>query len=373
MARVRILQVLYGGLGGHASVALSLVAADRNRAWEHALLFYGIEPIRPQYRAFCVERGVSFRAEVKRPGPDLRALYRVAQHIRELRPDGVLLHSMGLAPLAVPFLALRHTSFVCVDHQANALKSRGDWFNTSVACASRLPLVVLTPDFASEIRERLGLLCDANRIDVIPNGIDLERFVPSSPSSARSGAFTISMVSRFTTGKDHQSLIDALSQLRTERPDFGVRLVLAGEGTTLKDCQRQAGVLGDHVHFPGMLGEEQLVALLQDSDLYVHSTWGETMSTAVMQAMACALPVVASDVPGVRNMIRHGETGLLAPPGDPEALLGVLKVLIDEPEQAQVLGRRARRFAEEHFNAERMFQDYDRLLRSQIAKTRGSA
>ena len=90
---------------------------------------------------------------------------------------------------------------------------------------------------------------------------------------------------------------------------------IAGDGDfkeELVEYTEQLGLTND-VEFTGMIPEKALVNFLQSLDIYVHASLGETMSTAIMQAMACKLPIVASDVNRINNMITNNITGILVP------------------------------------------------------------
>ena len=143
---------------------------------------------------------------------------------------------------------------------------------------------------------------------------------------------------------------------------------MAGDGEKWNEIATEAKKtqLGDTCVMPGTLNEEGVKALLQQTSIYVHSTLSETMSTSIMQAMACGLPVIATEIEGTKNMIRAGENGLLVPPGDVAALANAIESLIENPEKTAQLGMNARRHAVDFFSNEKMFMGYHRLLHSPI-------
>src|SRR5688572_12681088 len=93
---MKILQVLFSGLGGHGSVAFSLVRGDRRRTHAHIMLFYGVELLAPGYADTCDELGVAHAVILKKPGLDLASWRQVIARIRRESPDVVLLHSTSL-------------------------------------------------------------------------------------------------------------------------------------------------------------------------------------------------------------------------------------------------------------------------------------
>jgi glycosyltransferase involved in cell wall biosynthesis len=117
-----------------------------------------------------------------------------------------------------------------------------------------------------------------------------------------------------------------------------------------------------NVEFLGMLPEAALSGYLRSLDIFVQSSRGETMSTAVMQAMAAGLPVVASDVPGLRNMVADGVTGQLFSVGDADGLARKLEWLARMPEERTRLAAAALAHARAHWSHETMFAAYEALL-----------
>jgi glycosyltransferase involved in cell wall biosynthesis len=177
------------------------------------------------------------------------------------------------------------------------------------------------------------------------------------------------MHSRFAPPKDHATLLEAFAMFRHTRPGVRCELVLAGTGATLEEEKRRAKEMGlgeDLCSFPGAIPEEDLPAFFGTLDVWCHSSGGETMSTAIMQAMAGGLPIVASDVPGIRGMIESGVHGLLLPPV-PSQWADTLVRLADDPQLRRQLGDRAREHAGRWSNAE-MLRKYDEVIAEVTAR-----
>ena len=119
--------------------------------------------------------------------------------------------------------------------------------------------------------------------------------------------------------------------------------------------------LGSAVEFTGMIPENEIPGFLCSLDIYVHASLGETMSTAIMQAMACGLPVIASDVMGINNMIQNGNTGILVPVKNAAALADAMESLISDEARSISLSVAARKFAEDKFSNRRMLDAYRQL------------
>jgi glycosyltransferase involved in cell wall biosynthesis len=158
------------------------------------------------------------------------------------------------------------------------------------------------------------------------------------------------MVARFQEQKDHALLLTALSGLR-DRP---WQLELIGDGPLQPAVEEQARRLGldRQVQFLGV--RRDVAERLARSQLFVLATRWEGFPYTTLEAMRAGLPVIASDVGGVREAVAHGETGFLVPRGDVEALRRRLSELLAAPELRRRLGAAGRRSFETTFTFERM-------------------
>ena len=197
----------------------------------------------------------------------------------------------------------------------------------------------------------------------IPNGIALERFPASLlPARWQDRAGAIVMASRFARQKDHATLIHALALLR-ER-GLAPALYLAGAGSMRLQRQAQSLVrrlgLQQQVHFLGNVSD--LPRRLAATQVFVLSTRWEGMPLALVEAMAAGCACIGTDVVGVREVIEHGSTGLLVPPGDASALAEALQRLLQDLSLAEQIGRAARQRALSAYGREHMWQRYRALL-----------
>lgn len=360
---MRIAQVLYSGLGGHGSVALSLAKGDRSVKHEHAFVFYGIEPLEPSYADACDRLGFRRAFVQKARGLDIRSWTAVISTLQALDPDVVILHSVNLVAPVTLWGRARRVPVVAVEHLSNAVKRPKDWAFTAGVLVASDGVVYLSEPYRDEVVARYPRLARRRPIHVIGNGVDLAAFTIKSDRSA-DGVFRIGMHSRFAPTKDHGTLVDAFQLLRRERPDLDCELVLAGAGETLavvRDRARRAGLDERRCAFPGALAEKDIPAFLGTLDVWCLSTQGETMSTAMMQAMAARLPVIASDVPGVREMVDDGVHGLLVSPRTPRRWADALLTLAGDFELRRCLGARAAERAAGWSNIE-MFRRYDAVI-----------
>ncbi|MGB2661348.1 MAG: glycosyltransferase family 4 protein [Candidatus Omnitrophota bacterium] len=194
-------------------------------------------------------------------------------------------------------------------------------------------------------------------IPVIPNGIDPELYCPL-PGRKKEDKVSIIFTGRLRPQKGLNYLIESIGQIKRETqrgsfPDFCLKIAGAGakEGF-LKDLVKQKG-LEKEVRFLGRLDEDELIKAYQESDIFVNPSLNEGMPNAVLEAMACGLPCMVTDVEGNNELVREGENGLLVPPKDPLALAAAFRKLIENGSLREQMGRRGREIIEEGFSWQR--------------------
>lgn len=229
-------------------------------------------------------------------------------------------------------------------------------------------LIALSPTEA-EAAARYGV-APAARIATIPNGI-LSRDLPSRQAAAEvrrhegwGDAPVVGTVARMTAQKDPITWLRAAARIAQARPD--VRLVWVWGAEMEEEVRAEARRLGldSRLQFLGYRSDaRQLIAAF---DVFLLASRFEGLPYTVIEALACGTPVVATDVVGTRDVVRHGATGLLAEPGDPEALAAHALRLLDHPQEARALAGAGRADALARFSVERMVEQtaalYDALL-----------
>ena len=237
---------------------------------------------------------------------------------------------------------------------------------------------------AEAVREHLvkeGVAKD--KITVVYNGLDLDRLAPRPMS--RAGAFALLGLSaslasgqrKFVTivanlqhdVKDHPMFLRAAQRIHKVMPE--ATFLMAGEGELIESARALAEELeiaGD-IFFLGRC--EHVPELLSISDVCVLSSKAEGFSNAILEYMAAARPVVATDVGGVREAITDGQTGYLVASGDDGAMAERILALLRDPEGARVMGARARRIVEEKFSCESQLNKTEALYERLLARRLG--
>jgi glycosyltransferase involved in cell wall biosynthesis len=213
---------------------------------------------------------------------------------------------------------------------------------------------------------RLRFECIPRRkIAVIPNGLELGPFTPRAP---RSILRHVVMVANLRPEKGHDVLIDAAGDVLRRFPDARFELVGAGPERSRLLARVQSSRLADAFSFVGH--DENVAARLAAADIFVLPSRSEAFPNAVLEAMAAGLPIVASAIGGIPELVEDGRTGLLVPPGRPDLLARRLSELMADPALAGRLGRAAGNEARTHYSFDRMVDAFDSLYRAELARRR---
>jgi colanic acid/amylovoran biosynthesis glycosyltransferase len=187
----------------------------------------------------------------------------------------------------------------------------------------------------------------------IPNGVP-----PASPGPAAQGG-PVLFVGRLVPKKGVDVLIDACARLRSGFPELGVEIVGGGPlAEELAHRARRAGV-ADRIHFLGLQPAEVVDAAFRRCSLVAAPSRidehgdREGMPTVLVEALARGVPVVATDIVGIPELVRNGETGLLVPPDDPTALAAAIARLVRDPALARELAAGGRALVAERFDPSR--------------------
>jgi glycosyltransferase involved in cell wall biosynthesis len=218
--------------------------------------------------------------------------------------------------------------------------------------------------------------CPREKMVVIPSGVDTDRFRPLPPAQfkARLGLpedrRIVGVVTRMRVRKGVDEFIRAIGQVRDTYPD--VHGVIVGEVSLDDTLQEVVHSLHLENHLSLLGRRSDMPEVLSALDLFVLSSHDEGMSNAILEAMAMEKAVVATDVGGTGEVVRHGHSGLLVPPKDPQALAVAISEVLAQPARAHEMGRLGRRVVEEGFSAHAMVRQMEQLYLD-LAATRGVA
>jgi glycosyltransferase involved in cell wall biosynthesis len=317
--------------------------------------------------------GIPVLACDKQPSLDLRALRRarrwIGGHATEvLHTHNAVAHYQAV--LASVGLGLRRIINTRHGMGGNQRGSRREWlFRRSLLLTD---LVVTVCEAARKGAVEQGMLPQA-KVRVVPNGIRVDSFPLASeamrerlhrllglPSRIR----LIGTVGRLNWAKDQACLIRAFRLVQEQEPDTA--LVLIGDGelrTELQQCAIDEQVAGS-VHFLG--DRNDVPELLQGLDIFALSSVSEGYSMALLEASAVALPIVATDVGGNREIVKDGATGAMVPARNAAALAEALLAMLQQTELTASLAHAARAWVERHGSLEAMAARYMELYQGPV-------
>ena len=208
-----------------------------------------------------------------------------------------------------------------------------------------------------------------DRVRTIRNGVDATRFPERTDVLASRDRIRLLAMGSLSPEKSFGTLVEALKLFG----DGSVELTILGDGPVREVLEEQIRVaaLSGRIFMPGHVTD--ILRYLREADIYVQSSLREGLSNALLAAMASGLPCVATDVGGTREAVVDGDTGILVPPGDPSALAGGIRTIIDRPEEGRRMGGNARSKVIREFTAERELEEtvswIEELLRRRSAGT----
>ena len=351
--------------GGLERTVVDLIASQRDAGHEcRVICLFKLGLLARELLA----SGVRVDACGKRPGLDLRALRRARALIRQ-SPDAVI-HTHNamahyyavLASLGLPVKCRINTRHGMGGRTRSGRQEwlyrqslRGTDYAVAVCEAARQRFA------ADGMHPRRALLA-------VPNGIRLERFRPADDVARQSlvaelglptGSRIIGTVGRLQPVKDHALLLRAFAKVRVQVPEAA--LVIVGDGplrAALEAQAEQAG-LSDAVRFMG--DRHDVPRLLTGMEVFALTSTSEGYSVALLEACASSLPIVATDVGGNREIVRHGINGRLVPSGDTAAIATALIALLRGGEQAAAMGRAGYAWAQAEASFRTMAERYHGL------------
>jgi glycosyltransferase involved in cell wall biosynthesis len=179
-------------------------------------------------------------------------------------------------------------------------------------------------------------------VELVPNGVDTERFAPPAEGRRRGALARVLYVGRFSAEKNLETLVAAAAEVARRRP---LRLVLVGAGPLQTRLREQARAAGLETEFRGVVPQERLPEVYREADAFVLASFTEGHPKVLIEALASGVPCVASDCEGNRSLVSDGVTGLLFDPHRAADLAARLGRVLDDEALAQGLGQAGRALA----------------------------
>jgi glycosyltransferase involved in cell wall biosynthesis len=301
------------------------------------------------------------------PAADAQAVAAAAKLVRRTKPALVHAHSSKAGavarlaragfPRAQGSRAGRRIPLIYTPHGyafAGYFESESERARYKAVERALAPLATLVLCVCEAERRLAAEIGPAKRTRTVHNGIPEPVPTPPAPAVAELGAPVIGVLTLLRPGKGLETLIDALPAVLARHPEASV--AVAGRGPDRDQLTRRAEERGV-AHALHLIGETPgPMPLLAGADLFVSASWAESFPYNVLEAMAAGLAVVATDVGGTAEAVRHGETGLVVPPRDHAALGEAIAELLSDPERRAAMGDAGRARARERFTLDHMIE-----------------
>jgi sugar transferase (PEP-CTERM/EpsH1 system associated) len=367
----------------------------------YALDFGGLETLlvdcinrmpaeRYRHAVVCLTRYTEFADKITRPGVELYALGKppglgLSTHLkffalmRRLRP--AIVHTYNLSALEYAFTAALAGVPVRVhaEHGRDASDPEGTNRKHNFLRRRVAPFVDRFVPVSDDLNRWLDKVVGipAAKTQFIKNGVDTDKFAlpaAAGPSPWSHEDFVIGTVARVQDIKNHRALVEAFVRLREMMPAQRDRLKLSivGDGPLLPSLRAQVAAAGleDAVWLPG--ARTDIPAVLQSFSLFALPSLAEGTPVSLLEAMASGLPVVASRVGGIPEVVTEGEHGALVPAGDVGALAAALARYSSDPALARTHGAAGRIRVEQRFSMRAMLTAYtglyDALCRRKLGR-----
>jgi len=300
---------------------------------------------------------------------DVRAIKRLCKVIRDRNID--VIHTHGYKSDIIGLLAARRTGIACIS-TPHGFPGRTGW---KMGAFIRIGAYSLRHfDYVAPLSDEL--VADMKRFGVpeaktrfVRNGVDLKEIdgvlktleKTKMPAQGQTVGFIGQMIPR----KGLDDLLAVFDRLYSN--DAKLCLQLVGDGNQRTHLESIASSLQarDAISFLGFRSDR--LELLADMNLFLMTSSLEGIPRCLMEAMAVGVPVVAYDIPGVDQLITHGETGMLAPHGDKAALERCCRQVLEDRDLAETLITNGRRLIEEKYSAARMAREYESLFNELVS------
>lgn len=238
-------------------------------------------------------------------------------------------------------------------------------------------ITVVAHDIKASIQETIKEI-HSDRIWVCYEGVDLSPYDPDkyrnqnhrelvkSEYGIGVDSVLLATIARLDPSKGHQYLLRTAAQVLKKHPN--ITFIIAGDGSEMVPLKKMACSLGisERIVFTGFV--DDVAHLLSAVDLLVHPSLAEGLSNSVMEAMAMAKPIVATDVGGMSELIIHGETGLMVPPGSTQCLIEATLELLGDKNRMYAMGTAGRKRVETYFDKDIQVRNLEDFLQEEVDK-----
>ena len=338
-------------------------------------------PSRYRHTIICLKEATDFKNRIKsgdvevfelhkREGNDLSIFLRLYKLLKKIQPDIVHTRNLSAIECQLPAFLAGVRYRVHGEHGWDTFDPEGDNRKYQLLRRFFKPLVQryipLSSHLEDYLKDKIGV--QESKIRRICNGVDTEKFHPLQSSDTLpenypftdSRLFVIGTIGRMQGVKDQITLVKAFNQLLSKQPELRekLRLVLVGEGPLREEALALLTTSGNAAlaWLPGTRDDIELI--LRQLELFVLPSQAEGISNTILEAMASGLPVVATNVGGNPDLVVDGETGLLVPRENPEAMASALECYLNNPQLLNKHGEQGLARVMEQFSLDKMVEKY---------------
>jgi sugar transferase (PEP-CTERM/EpsH1 system associated) len=365
-ARIRVAYLMHRlRLGGLETVAVELANGLDPERFESSVVSFATPDPRQQNLHTARVRLVALH---KPEGNNPTLIYRLYRVLRDLRPHIVQTHNWGTLLEGVVAAKLAGVPIVVHAEHGTIQGGWGRLVTQRFLWRTVQRVLCVSQAHRQRLVETVGFPYE--RLTLILNGVDVQAFPPRPADKDTIRAdlgleldpIYIGTVGNLRPVKNQALLLQAAQQVCARY--HNVRVVIIGEGPLRGQLVRTAEALGIQKQVCLLGARAEISELLNALDIFVLPSLSEGLPMSVLEAMACGLPVVATDVGGIPEVVVHGQTGLLVSSQDVQQLAAALETLVQQPGLRLTLGHQGRARVVEHFSLQRMVHDYEGLYKS---------
>ena len=333
--RVAVVAASLDIVGGQGVQARSLVDALRSDGY--AVTFLAINPRFPRglgwlrnvrYLRTCANQMIYLPSLARLASVDVVHVFSASYWSFLLAPVPAMIAARGLKKRVV----LHYHSGEADDHLSNWGHLVHPWLRLADE-------IVVPSEYLRTVFARHGC-----RSRVIANVVDLSRFQYRERAPLRPRLLSTRNLEPYY---QVDVILEAFARFKAMEP--AATLTVAGFGSEESRLRRRAEVIaGDAIRFVGKVDPERMPALYAEADIFLNASVVDNQPVSILEALSAGLPVVSTRAGDIPFMVRHGETGLLVPPSDPQALADAVAVLWRDPDRARHMARQARRDVAKH-------------------------
>jgi glycosyltransferase involved in cell wall biosynthesis len=366
--RLRILHVVPAfGLGGAEQMAGHLmIGLSKSHDVAGASLY---PPMNSPIESRLLQANILVRYLDKRRGFDAKLFKSLDRVIREVQPHIVHTH-LSVLRYALPGLrrhrvpVVVHTLHNLAEREADAFGRVVQWF----AFRRAVRPVAVSREVAASVKRVYGVDCNT----IVPNCIPVDDYRRKLTDRARwrqeerldPDSILFTCVARLEPQKNPLLLVQAFAALNNPR----THLMILGEGSLRQELAAYIRLRGLERRVRLLGWRDDIPECLAASDVFVLCSSWEGNPLGVMEAMAANLPIIATAVGGVPELVESGQQGILAPSGDCAALTDAMRSLVHDPEKRTVMANAAHARAKAEFNVDRMIRGYETIYRTTLAE-----